>query len=164
MPAWSDINPRLGASYDLFWQRPHRDQGVVRPVCWEVRSRACRRRQPDRDLGEQSPPKLERRRRRFRAGLRLEQFRPERRMRAIDNANFGQGDPDAVTYADNLISGYGNRDYFWDLGRRAATRAKPGVSLLVWLLSQLDRPLRLRRSWVEWRLRDRPPRQPGGDP
>jgi hypothetical protein len=33
---------------------------------------------------------------------------------AISNANFGQLNPNARRYADDLIRGFGNRDYLWD--------------------------------------------------
>ena len=34
----------------------------------------------------------------------------------IDNINFGRSNPSAVRFADDMIHGYGKRDYLWDFG------------------------------------------------
>ena len=130
VPAWSDINPRLGASYDLFgngrtaikasFGRYVGKLGVAladdaNPIATSVNR--VRRSWSDDD-GD------------FEPDCDLNNFDQNGECGAIDNANFGQGDPDAVTYADNLISGYGNRDYFWDLGAELQHELSPGVSLL----------------------------------
>ena len=47
---------------------------------------------------------------------------------AISNNNFGQSNPGAVQYADDMISGFGTRDNFWDFSAEVQHELAPGVS------------------------------------
>ena len=47
---------------------------------------------------------------------------------AISNTNFGQNNPGATRYADDVIRGFGGRDYFWDLPRKCST-SSPRMSV-----------------------------------
>ena len=46
-----------------------------------------------------------------------------------DNANFGQLRPGATTYSDDITRGFGNRNYVWDMSAEVVQELAPGVSL-----------------------------------
>ena len=62
---------------------------------------------------------------------------------AINNVNFGKQNPNARTYAKDLLEGYGNRDFFWDVSAEVQQEIGNNVSMTVGLLSQLEQSLRL---------------------
>ena len=49
----------------------------------------------------------------------------------ISNVNFGGSNPRAVAYSDDLISGFGERDYFWDTAVELQQQLREGMSFTV---------------------------------
>jgi len=47
----------------------------------------------------------------------------------LDNVNFGKINPNAVRYADDLIRGFGKREYFWDFTAEVQHELGPRVSV-----------------------------------
>ena len=47
----------------------------------------------------------------------------------ISNRNFGQSNPNAQQYADDLIRGFGTRDYLWDLSAEVQHQLTPRISV-----------------------------------
>jgi hypothetical protein len=129
VPEWTDLNPRVGASYDLFGNGRTalkaslgRYVGVLgtdlasanNPINTSVNSVVRTWNDtngnyvPDCDLGN---------------------FGGNGECAAINNTNFGQVNPNATRYDENLIRGFGKRDYFWDLTAEVQQEIGPGVSV-----------------------------------
>jgi hypothetical protein len=129
VPNWKDLNPRVGGSYNLFGNgrtalkasigRYVARQSMVvaqsnNPIATSVNSvnrswaDANRNYIPDCDLTN---------------------FTANGECGPISNSNFGKLNPAAVTYADDLIHGFGNRDYFWDFTSEVQHELGRGVSL-----------------------------------
>jgi hypothetical protein len=129
VPAWHDLNPRLGVSYDLFGNgRTALKASVGRyveaigtgiagannPINTSVNSvnrtwgDADRDFVPDCDL--------------FSAAANGE-------CGAFDNQNFGKNNPSATRYADDVLRGLGARNSMWDVSAEVQHQLRPGVSL-----------------------------------
>ena len=48
---------------------------------------------------------------------------------AISNNNFGLNNPGATQYSDDILRGFGNRNYTWDISAEVVQELAPGVSL-----------------------------------
>ena len=48
---------------------------------------------------------------------------------SISNNNFGQINPGATQYSDDITKGFGNRNYVWDISAEVVQELAPGVSL-----------------------------------
>jgi hypothetical protein len=129
VPEWTDLNPRAGVSYDLFGngrtalkasigRYVSRQSMVVatsnNPIATSVNSvnRAWT------DVNGNFVPDCD-----------LTNFGTNGECGPISNVNFGRINPAATRYADNLIRGYGVRDYFWDLAAELQHQIGTGVSV-----------------------------------
>ena len=114
VPEWIDLNPRLGASYDLFGnsrtavkasvgryvgQQNANAAAANNPITTSVTSTT----RPWRDLNGNYVPDCD-----------LGNFNDQPECGPISNTNFGKNNPLATTYADDVIHGFGTRDYLWD--------------------------------------------------
>jgi hypothetical protein len=129
VPEWTDLNPRLGLSYDLFgngrtaiktsfgrYVGKHAVNVALanNPVTTSVNS--VNRSWSDAN-GNYHPD------------CDLRNFAANGECGAIDNANFGKINPNAVRYADDLIRGFGKRDYFWDFTAEVQHEIRAGMSV-----------------------------------
>jgi hypothetical protein len=129
VPCWTDLNPRFGASYDLFGKGRTalkaslgryvgRETTVLErannPVATSINSV---NRTWNNVAGDYIPH----------CDLRNPAANGE--CGPIDNVNFGKLNPNAVKYADDMIRGFGVRDYFWDLLAEVQHELGPRVSL-----------------------------------
>jgi hypothetical protein len=114
VPEWFDLNPRVGASYDLFGnsrtavkasvgryvgQQNANAAAANNPITTSVTSTT----RPWRDLNGNYVPDCD-----------LGNFNDQPECGPISNTNFGKNNPLATVYADDVIHGYGTRDYLWD--------------------------------------------------
>lgn len=65
----------------------------------------------------------------FTPDCELTNFQANGECRPISNFNFGLQNPNAVKYADDLIRGWGNRDYLWDASAEIQHELTQRVSL-----------------------------------
>ena len=129
VPEWTDLNPRMGASYDLFGTGRtalkaslgrYVEKAAVavatanNPITTSINS--VNRTWTDTD--QDYVPDCD-----------LHNFSANGECAAIDNVNFGKSDPSAVQYADDLIRGFGVRPYFWDLAAEVQHEFGPRVSM-----------------------------------
>jgi hypothetical protein len=129
VPEWTDLNPRLGGSYDLFGngrtalkssigRYVSRQSMVVatsnNPIATSVNSVNRTWNDADRD----SVPDCD-----------LTNFGGNGECGPISNSNFGKINPAATRYADDLIHGFGTRDYFWDFALEIQHELGPGISV-----------------------------------
>ena len=129
VPSWTDVNPRLGVSYDLFGTgRTAIKTSLGRylaPLGIDIANRnnpintsinSIRRTWTD--TNENFIPDCD-----------LGNFGDNGECGAINNANFGKNNPNATRYDDALVSGFGKRDYFWDFSGEVQHELAPGVSV-----------------------------------
>ena len=130
VPEWTDLSPRVGGSYNLFGDgRTALKASIGRysgklgvnvaeannPIVTSVNSASRTWTDADKD---------------FVPDCNLKNFAANGECAALDNVNFGKVNPKAVTYADELIRGFGNRDYLWDMTVEVQHEVRPGVSVL----------------------------------
>jgi hypothetical protein len=129
VPEWSDLNPRIGASYDLFGNGRTALKGSFGRYVGRMSVTVALANSPIQtsvnsvnrtwnDVNGDYVPDCD-----------LRNFGANGECGPIDNVNFGQINPRAVRYADDLIRGLGNRDYFWDLTAEVQHELRAGVSL-----------------------------------
>ena len=64
---------------------------------------------------------------------------------SISNNNFGQANPGATRYSDDVLRGFGNRNYSWDISAEVVQELIPGMSLTAGYY----------RNWAgNWRVND----------
>ena len=129
VPIWSDISPRLGATYDLFGTGrtaikvslgsylESLGAGISQdnnPVVTSVLSAS---RTWNDANGNYVPDCV------------LTNFAQNGECTALNNVNFGKNNPNASRYDPTLLSGFGRRSYFWDFGTEVQHQLRPGLSM-----------------------------------
>ena len=129
VPRWTDLNPRVGASYNLFGTgrtalkvslgRYDGKESVSvaqfnNPITTSVNS--VNRTWTDANGN-------------FIPDCDLRDFAANGECGLIDNLNFGKSNPAAVRFADDMIRGFGKRDYLWDFGVEVQHELGPRTSV-----------------------------------
>jgi len=114
VPEWTDLDPRLGASYDLFGDGRTAIKASLGRYVGQMNANAASANNPIttsvnqvtrpwRDLNGNFIPDCD-----------LSNFNDQPECGPISNQNFGKNNPLATRYADDVIRGFGVRDYLWD--------------------------------------------------
>ena len=129
VPNWKDLNSRLGGSYDLFGNGRTALKGSLgryvgkhsvdialanNPITTSVNSVT----RSWTDANKDYVPNCD-----------LTNFALNGECGKISNVNFGQLNPKAVRYAADMNTGFGMRDYFWDMSAEVQHELRPGLSL-----------------------------------
>ena len=129
VPNWTDVSPRVGVSYDLTGTgrtalkssigRYVGKQGVAvafasNPIRTSVNSAT----RSWTDTNQDFVPDCE-----------LTNFDANGECGPISNVNFGKSNPNAIRFSEDLVEGFGNRDYFWDLTAEVQHQFSPQVSM-----------------------------------
>ena len=129
IPCWTDLNPRLGASYDVFGDgRTAVKLSVGRylgvhsiditsinnPLVTSVNS-------VNRTWNDTNTD--------FVPDCDLTNPAANGECGAISDQNFGRLNPNATRYADDAIRGFGNRDFLWDIATEVQQQLGSHVSL-----------------------------------
>jgi len=129
VPCWTDLNPRLGVSYDLFGNgrtamkvTVGRYLGVhsidITSVNNPLVTSVNTVNRTWNDLNTDFAPDCD-----------LTNPAANGECGAISNQNFGRLNPNATTYAADAIRGFGNRDYLWDVATEVQQQLGARVSV-----------------------------------
>jgi hypothetical protein len=129
VPEWSDISPRVGVSYDLFGN----GRTAVKFTAGRYSGRT------GVDIANSNNPIISAinsvnrswtdRNNNYIPDCNLNNFAEHDECGAIDNSNFGQNNASATQYADDVLHGWGARDYLWEVSGEIHHEVRSGLSL-----------------------------------
>jgi len=137
VPLWHDVSPRLGVAYDLFGtgrtavkftagkymgRTGVNIAGDNNPISTSINN-------VNRSWNDSFYPVGDPRRGNFEPDCNLNNFGQNGECGAIDNANFGQNNPDAERYADDVLRGWGVRDNLWEVSAELQHEVRSGLSV-----------------------------------
>ena len=131
VPNWMDLNPRVGVAYDLFGTGQTAFKGTIgryvgkmsSSVGWASNPLVTSVNNVNRSWADANED--------FIPDCDLTNGNANGECGAISNANFGQANPNALVYDEDLTQGFGNRDYFWDVSLEVQHEFGPRVSVTV---------------------------------
>ena len=123
VPEWTDLNPRMGASYDLFGNgRTALRASVGRYVSLQSVQLASANNpvntsvnSVNRTWNDSFYAVGDPRRQNYVPDCDLLNPVANGECGAFDNLNFGRNNPNATSYADEILRGFGVRPYLWDI-------------------------------------------------
>ena len=129
VPHWTDLNPRVGGSYDLFGDGRTAIKASIGRYVGKMGPSVATSTNPLltsinnvtrtwADANGDYVPDCD-----------LHNFDGNGECGPISNVNFGQINPNALQYTDDLIRGFDTRDYLWDLSTEVQHQLTPRVSL-----------------------------------
>jgi hypothetical protein len=129
VPCWEDLDPRIGASYDLFGNgRTALKVALGRYVGKESVSVAQFNNPITTSVNSASRTWTDTNGN-YVPDCDLRNFAANGECGKLDNVNFGLINPNAVRFADDMVRGFGRRDYLWDFGAEAQHQLRPGTSV-----------------------------------
>ena len=128
VPNWKDINPRLGASYDLFGNGRTALKVSLGRYVSAIGSDVTQPANPvltavntvNRTWSDTNGD--------FAPDCNLNDFTANGECGQISNLNFG-GSRAATQFADDLLTGFGHRDYLWDFAAEVQQEITTGLSV-----------------------------------
>ena len=145
IPALTDLSPRLGLSYDLFGTGRTAVKVSFGRFVEKSTSDLVSRNNPhatsvnsvDRNWNDANGN--------FVPDCDLLNPAANGECGPFSDQNFGQNNPKATQYSDDVLRGYGNRNYSWDMSTEVQHELRPGVSLTAGYY----------RNWAgNWRVTD----------
>jgi hypothetical protein len=129
VPDWRDLNPRLGGSYDLFGTGRTALKASIGRYVGKMGPSVATANNPlltsinsvTRTWGDADGNYV--------PNCDLHNFDANGECGPISNRNFGRINPSAQQYTDDLIRGFGTRDYLWDFSAEVQHQLTPRVSL-----------------------------------
>jgi hypothetical protein len=129
VPNWKDLNPRVGGSYDLFGTGRTALKASIGRYVGKMGPSVATATNPlltsinsvTRAWGDANGDYV--------PNCDLHNFDANGECGPISNRNFGQINPNAQHYTDDLIRGFGTRDYLWDLSTEVQHQLTERVSV-----------------------------------
>ena len=129
VPSWKDLSPRLGGAYDLFGdgrtalkvtagRYVAKTNTLVTQSQQQINRSILSARRSWTDANGDFVPDCE-----------LGNFSANGECGAISNQNFGQNNPNAIRWDDEVLRGWGARDYNWDFSAEVQHELLEGLSM-----------------------------------
>ena len=128
VPNFKDVSPRLGVSYDLFGDGRTALKAYFGRYLGKSSIQIPETLLPNRTSINNVNRSWSDANGDFVPDCDLTNFGSNGECGPISNVNFGGTNPNALQYADDLISGFGNRDYFWDSALEVQQQLREGMS------------------------------------
>ncbi len=129
VPNWKDLNPRLGAAYDLFGTgRTAVKASLGRYVGKTAIAIAADNNPVTRSVLSASRTWTDANSN-YNPDCNLVNLAANGECGAINNANFGRVNANATQYSDDVIHGWGARDYLWDFATEVQHQLGGGMSV-----------------------------------
>ena len=128
-PAWKDINPRVGAAYDLFGNgRTALKVSVGRYVAMTGNGQV-RQYNPLNSSVNNTTRSWTDANGNYVPDCDLRNFGANGECGPMANSSFGKANPNAIRYADDVRDGWGIRPYTWDVGSELQHQLSATMSL-----------------------------------
>ena len=129
LPRWTDLNPRVGTSYDLFGDGRTALKTSIGRYVGKMATAAALAVNPLTTSVNSVNRSWNDVNRNFVPDCDLRNNAANGECGTISNLNFGQFNPSAIQYDDDLLRGFGVRDYFWDFTAEVQHQLGPRVSV-----------------------------------
>jgi hypothetical protein len=129
VPAWSDVNPRVGAAYDLFGDGRTALKMAIGRYVGKTATTVTGANNPIQTSVIQVNRTWNDTNRNYSPDCDLRNPAANGECGALEDQNFGQNNPRATRYADDVLRGFGVRDSSWDLTTEVQHQFGPGMSL-----------------------------------
>ena len=131
VPAWKEFSPRVGAAYDLFGDGQTAVKFSLGRYVGKSSTNMTAANNPintsilsaNRSWNDANGNYL--------PDCELGDFTENGECGAIGNSNFGQQNPNAVRWDPDVLSGWGKRDYNWDMSAEVQQEILQGLSMSV---------------------------------
>ena len=131
VPNFKDVSPRLGASYDLFGDGRTAIKAYFGRYLGKSSIQIPETLLPNATSINNVTRSWSDTNGNIFPDCDLTNFTSNGECGPISNVNFGGQNPNAQQFTDDLISGFGNRDYFWDTALEVQQQLREGMSFTV---------------------------------
>ena len=129
VPSWKDLNPRLGAAYDLFGDgRTALKLSLGRYVA-KTNVDVPNTLNPINTSGNSSARSWTDANGNYVPDCDLGNFAANGECGALNNQSFGKNDPRVTRWTDEVLRGWGARDYNWDFAAELQHELRTGLSV-----------------------------------
>jgi hypothetical protein len=129
VPSWKDLNPRVGASYDLFGTGRTALKAAIGRYVKKVGPSITGANNPIESSVNSSTRSWNDANRNYIPDCNLTDFSLNGECGGVDNQNFGKINPLANRWSDDVLRGFNVREFNWDLSTEVQHQLTPKMSL-----------------------------------